>query len=86
MNSHLILLTDNAFRDDLARVVQHAGLPAPGFAATLADLSHVLSGDLKRTRLVSFGSGVIVPEAILSVLPPSYNFHPGPPAYRGLFP
>jgi len=39
------------------------------------------------TRLVSFCSSVIVPEAILSQLPgPAYNFHPGPPEYPGRYP
>ncbi len=36
------------------------------------------------TRLVSMLSDVIVPAEILTALPgPSYNFHPGPPAYPG---
>lgn len=36
------------------------------------------------TRLVAFATGVIVPGAVLSILPgPAYNFHPGPPTYPG---
>jgi methionyl-tRNA formyltransferase len=83
MKSRIILLTDKAFADDLAAILAGADV---GFAYTMADLSNILSGDLTRTRLISFGSDVIVPPAILNVLPTAYNFHPGPPEYRGLFP
>lgn len=38
-------------------------------------------------RLVCFCTGVIVPAAVLHKLQgPSYNFHPGPPDYRGIYP
>jgi len=40
-----------------------------------------------RLRLVCFCTGVIVPGAVLRRLEgPSYNFHPGPPNFRGLYP
>ena len=40
-----------------------------------------------RLRLVCFCTGVIVPGAVLDRLEgPSYNFHPGPPDFRGLYP
>ncbi len=39
------------------------------------------------TRLVCFCTGTLVPAAVLDSLPgPSYNFHPGPPEYPGIFP
>ncbi len=35
-------------------------------------------------KLLAFSTSVIVPEAVLAALPgPSYNFHPGSPAYPG---
>ncbi len=38
-------------------------------------------------RLICFCTGVIVPGAVLQRLHgPSYNFHPGPPDYRGIYP
>lgn len=86
MTPRLILLTDKAFSPDLDAVLKTAGLTDMAFAYSMADVSQVLTGDLTRTRLVSFGSGVIVPAAILNVVAGAYNFHPGPPEYRGLFP
>lgn len=39
------------------------------------------------TRLIAFLTGVIVPAPLLARLTgPSYNFHPGPPAYPGKHP
>jgi methionyl-tRNA formyltransferase len=86
MKSRLILLTDKAFSSDLATSLGHAGVSDFTVAYSMADLSHILSGNLPHTCLVSFGSGVIVPPAILNVVGSAYNFHPGPPNYRGLFP
>jgi methionyl-tRNA formyltransferase len=38
-------------------------------------------------RMVSFCSGVIVPQALLDAMAgPSYNFHPGPPTFPGRHP
>jgi len=56
-------------------------------ATTLADLENALGPDPQNVRVISFGSGVIVPPGILARLPgPAYNFHPGPPNYPGIFP
>ena len=56
-------------------------------ALTRAELDAALARGTANLRLISFGSGVIVPEAILKALPgPAYNVHPGPPEYPGLFP
>jgi methionyl-tRNA formyltransferase len=38
-------------------------------------------------RLIAFHTNIIVPAALLARCPgPSYNFHPGPPAYPGRYP
>lgn len=86
--SRLILLTQREFVGSLAPCLQ-AWPPGVNLqiAVTLADLEAVLDQDSNVTRLISFGSGVIVPVPILNRLSgPAYNFHPGPPDYPGLFP
>ncbi len=88
MPNRLILLTDNAFSEDLrARLVApNAGLNID-IAGSQAELAAALSQSSSPTRLMAFGSDVIVPPEVLNSLPgPAYNFHPGPPEYRGLFP
>ena len=82
MPQRLILLTDNAFLADLK-----ASLGAATAVEALATLDELRSANPTNARLVSFGSGVIVPPDVLGAFSgPSYNFHPGPPEYRGLFP
>lgn len=78
----LILLTDKAFLKDLtARTPAHVSIH---IVTTLPDLKSAVT---TQAALISFGSGVIVPSEVLNVLArPAYNFHPGPPEYRGLFP
>ncbi|MBY0512246.1 MAG: hypothetical protein K2P94_19095 [Rhodospirillaceae bacterium] len=85
--TRLILLTEYGFADVVAAPLRAA---APDLdvriAATLADLESGLDGAAP-VRIVSFGSGVIVPPALLArVGAGAYNFHPGPPAYPGIFP
>jgi methionyl-tRNA formyltransferase len=56
-------------------------------ALTRGELEAALARGTQDVRVISFGSGVIVPPAILEALPaPAYNLHPGPPEYPGLFP
>ena len=86
--SRLILLTQREFAGTIARPLQSLA-PAVRLqiAATLPELEAALVEGTENTRLVSFGSGVIVPAGILSRLRgPAYNFHPGPPDYPGIFP
>jgi len=46
----------------------------------------ILSG-IQGTRLLAFCTSVIVPSALLALLPgPSYNIHPGPPSFPGRHP
>jgi len=80
--SRLILLTDNAFSADLTARLGAGCL----IATTLAALQAALAQN-PESRVVAFGSGVIVPPRVLGALKgPAYNFHPGPPEVRGLFP
>jgi methionyl-tRNA formyltransferase len=57
------------------------------YAVTLAELDAIPLEVLRRGRLVSFTTGVIVPARILNALGHgAYNFHPGPPDYPGWAP
>jgi methionyl-tRNA formyltransferase len=56
-------------------------------ATTLADLHAIDRALLKRSRLIAFTSGTIVPSEILDAVGyGAYNFHPGPPEYPGWAP
>lgn len=88
MIEEILLLCDPALVDDLeavlfdanqnlvvTRIFSHMQLEARGKLP------------LHKTRILSFGSEVIVPISILDRLDyGAYNFHPGPPAYPGRFP
>jgi len=55
--------------------------------STLNDLEAATINPAADLRVITFLTGVIVPAEILQRLPgPAYNFHPGPPNIRGLFP
>ena len=84
----LIFLTQGEFAVRIASVFRSAA-PAVTLAVaeTLPELEAALRGGPQSARVIAFGSGVIVPERVLERLPgPAYNFHPGPPAYRGIYP
>jgi methionyl-tRNA formyltransferase len=82
----LILLTQKEFVETVAHPLRAAGAAVEP-AYTVAELDAVLAPAGPETRLISFGAGVIVPEALLKRLSgPAYNFHPGPPAYPGIYP
>jgi methionyl-tRNA formyltransferase len=88
MQHRLILLADNAFFPDMQTSMSgvKSGVSL-AFASTLVELNDHLLALSTRTRLISFGSGVIVPADVLKQCTAgAYNFHPGPPNYRGLFP
>ena len=81
--ARLILLTQRAFAPAIAPTLQAAGADVT-VAVTLAELETALA---QPARVISFGSGVIVPPPLLARLKgPAYNFHPGPPEYPGIFP
>lgn len=88
MIEEILLLTDPAMIDDLEAVLLAAN---PRLRVTriqsLAHLEARCSARLATTRLISFGSEIIVPAAILERLGAgAYNFHPGPPSRPGRFP
>lgn len=84
-HQRLILLTDTAFAADLKAHLSLGSRVAVDVVSSLAEL--VAAVDRAPARLVVAGSGVILPTDLLGRLPgPAYNFHPGPPEYRGLFP
>jgi methionyl-tRNA formyltransferase len=88
MQHRLILLADKAFFLDMQTSMSDVkGAPSLALASTLVELTDHLLASSTRTRVISFGSGVIVPADVLKLCNGgAYNFHPGPPNYRGLFP
>ncbi len=55
--------------------------------STLPELIARCGAPLAGARLFACATEVIVPEKLLAAFPgPSYNLHPGPPAYPGRFP
>ncbi len=84
----LILITQREFAEILAQPLQ-AAVPdlRIEFAWSADELRQAVIRQPEATRLVSLGSDIIVPADVLGRLPgPAYNFHPGPPAYPGIFP
>lgn len=84
----IILLTghveEGPLSDALLRHNPHLTLRA---VETLDDLSAIAPRLLRRARLISFASTLVVPGAILKRLGfGAYNFHPGPPNYPGWAP
>ncbi len=88
MIEEILLLTDPVMIDDLEAVLLAA---SPRLRLTriesLEQLEAHCPARLATTRLISFGSEIIVPAAILERLDAgAYNFHPGPPTHPGRFP
>jgi len=82
----ILLLTPSEFAGLLRPPLESAGATVL-VAATREALDQAAAQPAANLRLVSFGSEVIVPAAVLAGLNgPAYNFHPGPPEYPGLFP
>ena len=84
----IILITQREFASALAQKFQSV---APDlrieFAWSLEEIVNAVDQQSKYPRIISFGSDIIVPADILNRLTsPAYNFHPGPPAYPGIFP
>jgi methionyl-tRNA formyltransferase len=85
----VILLTGNTQQHTALAALLREHNPDLSFrcALTLDDLVGIESDVLRHARLVSFTSGVIVPDAVLRELGHgAYNFHPGPPQYPGWAP
>ena len=88
MPKDILLLTENSEAVELTRMLRGS---APDVtvthAATPEELQLACAESVPGRRLVAFCTPVIVPVGILESLDgPSYNFHPGPPNYPGLFP
>lgn len=82
----LILLTEQAFFEPLGQPLRAVSPKLEiVLARTLAELEAAATST--PLRILSVGSGVIVPPHILGKLAtPAYNIHPGPPNYPGIFP
>jgi len=76
--ARLILLTQPEFVPAIAPHLRaHDPAIVLDLAVTLPQLEAALAKDSANTRVISFGSGVIVPAAVLTRLSgPAYNFHP----------
>lgn len=84
----ILLLADASDLEPLTRIFWEVndGARVIG-ASTAAELDAATQDPGDDLRLVGFCTGVIVPSDVLARLPgPAYNFHPGPPEYRGIYP
>jgi len=88
MPQKIILLTGQREAPFLERFILERRSAAEVLTATdKATFQNIILGDLMDTRLISFCSPIIVPEAVLNRLNlEAYNIHPGPPHYPGLCP
>jgi len=88
MIEEILLLSDPTLIDDLdAFLVRANPRLVVTHIVTRAQLDECCARSLSKTRLLSFGSELIVPGAILGRLGGgAYNFHPGPPTYPGRYP
>ncbi len=90
MPDKIIILTGDAEAPFLTRVLEEQNpqlrITHVGDEAALTALTGRPEG-LVNSRLIAYCTSVIVPADILNQLPgPSYNFHPGPPSYPGVYP
>lgn len=88
MTTEIILLCEAMDVKELAAFLLQAN---PKLRITHAETRNALVEHCrtapKELRLITFCTSVIVPETVLKALNGNaYNFHPGPPAYPGLFP
>ena len=84
----IILLTGPIEQTALSALLRNHN-PGLSFltANSLAELEALTPAQLRRARLISFVTPVIVPGYILAQLGfGAYNFHPGPPHYPGWMP
>ncbi len=86
--SDIVLLAEEHDLPGLCDILKRQD-PAVAVAgvSTLDGLAAATANPSPDMRLLCFCTGIIVPPAVLRKLPgPSYNFHPGPPDYRGIYP
>jgi len=84
--SKIILLTQPEYAPFLSPSLIKAGATHEVIVER-EDLDRAVAKLSEPARLIAFAAKVIVPARILQRFSgPSYNFHPGPPGYPGLFP
>ena len=88
MTLNLILLTPPSMSGQLTRFfAQFNKIETIKRADSLEDLAALISQGGMTSRLVSFGTDLIVPADLLEGLAyGAYNFHPGPPTHPGWAP
>lgn len=86
----LVILADLAFQPALLQAfetVSSGDKPDLKAVSNRSELEKVVSGSAGTTRLIAFCTDVIVPSDVIDQCSAgAYNFHPGPPAYPGIFP
>lgn len=84
----IVLLMSPQEAEHFARLLGSAGSKATiANSATSGALSATLKSLVGPARLISFCSSVIVPGRVLRAFDAGcFNFHPGPPEYRGIMP
>ncbi len=85
---HVVLLTLPVFKGVFYQFLEkHGNDIAYNFVFDYDELKTVTEKNRNAPALlISFGTGVIVPEKILKKFHRAYNFHPAPPEYPGLDP
>ena len=86
MPSEIILLTGDAEAPHLESILyrHNPGLKTIHARDRRELLDSCPADGTNARRLIAFCTTVIVPEEVLNaVMPPAYNFHPGPPTYPG---
>ena len=89
MLQNIIIMTPRAQQQLVLAALLREHNPALSFtpAVTVEGLATIAPESLRRSRLIAFTSGTIVPPETLDALGHgAYNFHPGPPTYPGWAP
>jgi len=84
----IIVITQREFADLVSQPLQAAETDLRiEFAWTKDELERSVAANPVGARLISLGSDIIVPAPVLNQLSGgAYKFHPGSPAYPGIFP
>jgi methionyl-tRNA formyltransferase len=89
MPPEIVLLTGEAEVPHLTEVLkEHRSDISVKPVYSLAELENICQNPgINGRRLIAYCTSIIVPGSILDELgSPAYNFHPGPPAYPGVYP
>ena len=87
MLDHIVILTLEIFKPAIHSIMQRfcAGKQYQ-FVFSKQDMMDIREEVTKKSVLISFGNGFIVPEEVLNQFGAAYNFHPASPEYPGLHP